>query len=78
MDFLGINKVETKTYSAVQSRLCEMRLTRRKRERDEILHQGEEKEQRRCKSGDCKIILPMKAKEAGTEPRGKKEVVSLC
>jgi len=37
MDFLGINKVKTRKYSLVQRRLHEMGLTRRKRERDEIL-----------------------------------------
>lgn len=37
MDFLGINGVETRKYSPVRSRLREMRLTRGKRERDEIL-----------------------------------------
>lgn len=37
MDFLGINKAETTKYSPVQGRLHEIGLTRRKRERDEIL-----------------------------------------
>lgn len=41
-------------------------------------HQGEEKEQRGCKSGDPEIILQMKAREAGTEARGKKKIISLC
>ena len=40
--------------------------------------QGEEQEQRGCKSEDAKIILQMRAKEAGTEVRGKKKVISLC
>lgn len=37
MDFLGIDKVEGRKCIPAQSRLHEMRLTKRKREGDEIL-----------------------------------------